>query len=189
MTEVHSFAEAADHLRWPGSVETTELRVTIPVRQAGRLLQEASRCWDDEWRQLHRDDDVAEPAAKSPAQRPESARDLEGDVSPEALRLAEPGLTTEAVTAAYRGGSSDTWRPFLMLLARQPGTWVSWSYLHATLGLTSRQCAGMIGAAERRCKGNPPYIKSYDDGHYWFQMPASAAEIVIRLAETAGPTA
>lgn len=182
------FPPAMSEDGWPGDIETTDLRLTLPLRQVSRLLQEASRCWEDEIAQMHRQDNAAEPEEKVLTPRPLSTKDLEGGISPEALRQAEPGLTPEAVSAAYRGGSSNTWRPFLSLLARQPGTWVAWSELYTALGLTDRQCAGMIGAAERRCKGKPPYIKSYDDGSYWFLMPASAADIVTRLAKTAGTT-
>jgi hypothetical protein len=68
-------------------------------------------------------------------------------------------------------------------LAAHPDEWVPWSTLYATLGLTHRQCAGMLGAAERRCKLYPPYVKSYEGGEYYFFMPKDVAELVAELAD------
>lgn len=83
----------------------------------------------------------------------------------------------------YLGGISDHWRPFLERLAQEPDEWVSWTVLCEAIGLTPRQASGMLGAAERRCNGRPPYEKSgYTEGDHWFRMPREVAEIIMELA-------
>jgi len=119
---------------------------------------------------------AGDPAAQTEAR----TNDGQG-VTLDALRAAGPGLTETAVRRNYQGGESEYWRPFLKLLAQQPEQWVPWESLYGALGLTDRQCAGMLGAAERRCKGYPPYIKAYDGG-YFFWMPKDVADAVIELA-------
>lgn len=95
-------------------------------------------------------------------------------------------FSIDNVTKAYRGGYSDHWRPFLLCLARfskaASDHWVRWEDLYEAIGLTDRSAAGMLGAAERRCKGLLPYTKSYEGG-YWFRMPESVADMIIDLAQ------
>jgi hypothetical protein len=100
---------------------------------------------------------------------------------------ADPeSLTEEEVRAAYSGGTSEYWRPFIVLLARQSQAaddgWVKWSQLHDALGLTGLQGAGMLGAAERRCAGKVPYQKAFEEGEHWFRMPPRLADQVLALA-------
>jgi hypothetical protein len=41
----------------------------------------------------------------------------------------------------------------------------------------------MLGAAERRCGGYPPYEKSgYTEGDHWFRMPKDVAETIKEVA-------
>jgi hypothetical protein len=40
----------------------------------------------------------------------------------------------------------------------------------------------MLGAAERRCKGAPPYVKTKEDGEYYFWMPKDVAALIVELA-------
>jgi hypothetical protein len=96
---------------------------------------------------------------------------------------AKSGFGKAAVRRAYMGGVSDYWRPFLDHLADNPDKWVAWKDLYTVIGMTDRQAAGMLGAAERRCKGKPPYEKLHEDGEYWFRMPAPVAALVTEFAE------
>ncbi|WP_328851260.1 hypothetical protein OG994_25855 [Micromonospora globbae] len=96
---------------------------------------------------------------------------------------ALPGFGKATVRKNYLGGVSDYWRPFLERLAEEPDEWVSWTVLCEAIGLTPHQASGMLGAAERRCKGYPPYEKSgYTEGDHWFRMPKEVAEIIKELA-------
>ena len=93
------------------------------------------------------------------------------------------GLDDDAVRRAYLGGRSEAWRPFLDVLADHGDQWVSWRALCREIGRTPAQAAGMLGAAERRCKQYPPYEKSgWTDGDRWFRMPEHAAAVVRALA-------
>lgn len=94
---------------------------------------------------------------------------------------AAAGFGAATVRKNYLGGYSDYWRPFLVELADHAGEWVEWTDLCDAVGLTPRQAAGMIGAAERRCKKLPPYEKAYEDGQHWFRMPTEVAEVVKEL--------
>jgi hypothetical protein len=40
----------------------------------------------------------------------------------------------------------------------------------------------MLGAAERLCKGFPPYVKSKDDSEYFFWMPKDVSELINEFA-------
>lgn len=103
---------------------------------------------------------------------------------------AAKGFSQASVISAYRGGVSEYWPVFLRILAQQSlaaaGTsndgWVAWDKLCAAIGLAPRSAAGMLGAAERRCQGAPPYEKAYEGGH-WFRMPEAVARLIIELAE------
>ncbi|MEU8015953.1 hypothetical protein AB0B74_08300 [Micromonospora parva] len=96
---------------------------------------------------------------------------------------AAAGFGKATVRKNYLGGVSDYWRPFLDHLAQEPGEWVSWTELCDAIGLTPRQASGMLGAAERRCNGYPPYEKSgYTEGDHWFRMPKDVAEIIKELS-------
>lgn len=100
----------------------------------------------------------------------------------EPKQRAAAGFGAATVKKSYLGGVSDYWRPFLQELAKRPGEWVSWEDLYTAINLEPNQAAGMLGAAERRCKLLPPYEKAYEDYTYWFRMPTSVAEIVTELA-------
>jgi hypothetical protein len=93
-----------------------------------------------------------------------------------------PWLTSDAVRRNYAGGESEYWRPFLGLLADEPEQWVHWPRLYDALGLKNTEAAGMLGAAERRCKGFPPYVKTKEEGEYFFWMPKDVSELIIELA-------
>jgi hypothetical protein len=54
--------------------------------------------------------------------------------------------------------------------------------LYGALGLKNTEAAGMLGAAERRCKGYPPYVKSRDDGEHYFWMPQDVSDLINELA-------
>lgn len=120
------------------------------------------------------------PAGSGPAEGT-GDNDSLGDSEGRKAR-ARNGFGRNAVQNAYSGGVSEHWRPFLEMLADRPGEWVAWSKLYEGIGLTNRQAAGMLGAAERRCKGHPPYEKAWEDDEHWFRMPAETAEIVKELA-------
>jgi hypothetical protein len=92
------------------------------------------------------------------------------------------GLKPEIVKANYKGGVSDYWRPFLDAMAKTPDVWVRWADLCVAIDLPPRRASGMLGAAERRCKGYPPYEKYEDTDGYWFRMPARVAEYVQEAA-------
>jgi len=157
------------------SADPVTVSVTVPRAQVADLMRYAARLWAP-------GDGQALKREGAPA-RNGHARDGEGTgVTQAALAAAAPGLAADAVAAAYRGGTSEHWRPFLKLLAHQPDTWVPWASLYGALGLTDRQCAGMLGAAERRCKGFPPYVKSAEGELYYFYMPSAVAAIVNGLA-------
>ncbi len=115
---------------------------------------------------------------------PEARVDGGEGVSLDALRVAGPGLTEEVVRRSYAGGDSEYWRPFLKLLAHTPEEWVHWPKIYNALGLKNTEAAGMLGAAERRCKGLPPYVKTKEDGQYYFWMPKDVSDLIIELATT-----
>lgn len=92
------------------------------------------------------------------------------------------GFGKGSVKKAYLGGVSEHWRPFLEELAHNRDEWVAWPELCAAIGLTPKQASGMLGAGERRCKGRPPYEKTYEGGTYFFRMPAKVADVVEELA-------
>ncbi len=143
---------------------------TIPKSRAGDLAAYVATLYDPP--------PTAGPAA--PTLR-DARVDGEG-VHPDALRAAGPGLTTDAVRRNYAGGESEYWRPFLKLLAHEPEQWVHWPKLYNALGLKNTEAAGMLGAAERRCGGFPPYVKTKEDGQYFFWVPQDVSELIIRLA-------
>jgi hypothetical protein len=120
------------------------------------------------------------PDGSRPADDRSDAEYLDGAEDRKAR--ARNGFGRNAVQKAYNGGVSEYWRPFLEMLADRGGEWVAWSTLYEGLGLTSRQAAGMLGAAERRCKGHPPYEKAWEEYEHWFRMPTETAEIVKELA-------
>lgn len=95
---------------------------------------------------------------------------------------ASAGFGAGTVRKNYLGGVSDYWRPFLEKLAAHPDEWLSWDHLCEAIGMSNRQAAGMLGAAERRCKRLPPYQKAYEDGEHWFLMPSDVAHVVKELA-------
>lgn len=114
-------------------------------------------------------------------------KELDGDISEEGGgRVPAPWtLGRTAIRGAYLGGVSDHWRPFLEALAAQPDVWVAWTELVKAIGMTAKQASGMIGAAERRCKGQPPYEKTRDAGEHYFRMPTAAADVIKQLAAEA----
>lgn len=95
---------------------------------------------------------------------------------------ARSGFGRDTVRKNYLGGVSDHWRPFLQVLASNPGEWWAWSDLCQEIGMTPREASGMLGAAERRCKQKPPYEKVQEGGEHWFLMPQEVADVVLELA-------
>jgi hypothetical protein len=147
-----------------------EFTTTVPKSRVGELAAFAATLYGPP------------PTAASATPALPDAR-LDGEhVHPDALYAAGPGLTSDAVRRNYAGGDSEYWRPFLKLLAHEPEQWVHWPKLYGALGLKNTEAAGMLGAAERRCKGFPPYVKSKDEGEYYFWMPKDVAELIIELA-------
>lgn len=96
------------------------------------------------------------------------------------------GFGKSAVRKAYNGGQSDYWRPFLEAMAAEAGEWVSWPDLCEAIGLSPKEASGMIGAAERRCKGRPPYEKVWEGGVRYFRMPVDVADVIKDLASKGG---
>lgn len=97
----------------------------------------------------------------------------------EKAKRSANGFGRATVRRNYFGGQSDYWRPFLNALADKPDDWVAWRELCKSIGLTPREASGMLGAAERRCKGYPPYYKSgYSKGDHWFSMPTEVAAMI-----------
>ena len=98
-------------------------------------------------------------------------------------RRAAAGFGASTVRKNYLGGVSAYWRPFLDELAAHPDEWVAWGKLCEAIDLEPARAAGMLGAAERRCKLLPPYEKAWDEGQHWFRMPKSVADVVKDLAD------
>ena len=146
-----------------------EFTTTVPKGRVGELAAFAATLFG------------APPTAPATPALLDAKLDGEG-VHPDALHAAGPGLTTDAVRRNYAGGDSEYWRPFLKLLAHEPESWVHWPTLYSALGLKNTEAAGMLGAAERRCKGFPPYVKSKEDGEYYFWMPKDVSELINGLA-------
>jgi hypothetical protein len=94
------------------------------------------------------------------------------------------GTGRRAVRDAYLGGVSDVWRPFLEYLADNAGEWVSWPELCEHIDRTPREASGMLGAAERRCNGRPPYEKAWQGRVRHFRMEPNVAEIINELRGT-----
>jgi hypothetical protein len=105
--------------------------------------------------------------------------------STETNRGTRWGFGREAVRKAYWGGTSDYWRPFLEELAANPDEWLAWHDLCAAIGLAPKQASGMLGAAERRLKGRPPFERSYEGGQYYFRMPSTVAEVINEITSEA----
>lgn len=147
-----------------------EFTITVPKSRVGELAAFAATLFGP-----------PPTAAPAPPALPDAKLDGEG-VHPDALHAAGPGLTSDAVRRNYAGGDSEYWRPFLKLLAHEPEHWVHWPKLYDALALKNTEAAGMLGAAERRCKGYPPYVKSKEDGEYYFWMPKDVSELINQLA-------
>jgi hypothetical protein len=92
------------------------------------------------------------------------------------------GWGRSSVRDAYFGGVSNVWRPFLEYLAERPDEWVSWHDLCDHIQRTPREASGMLGAAERRCGGRPPYEKKWEGTVRYFRMPAQLAELIKEAA-------
>ncbi|GAA1296058.1 hypothetical protein [Pseudonocardia xinjiangensis] len=82
------------------------------------------------------------------------------------------------IREAYLGGESIRWRPFLDILVRQPGDWVEWPELCRLIDFKPAQAAGMLGAAERRCRQNTPYEKKQVGGKQYFRVTPEVAAII-----------
>jgi hypothetical protein len=93
------------------------------------------------------------------------------------------GFGRRSIQDAYLGGVSEVWRPFLEYLADRPDEWVEWSDLCRHINRTPRQASGVLGAAERRCHGRPPYEKKSEGETHYFRMPAHAATVIQELRE------
>ena len=102
----------------------------------------------------------------------------------EKVGRAANGFGKATVKRNYFGGVSEYWRPFLEALAAQPDEWVAWKELCEEIELDPKKASGMLGAAERRCKGYPPYYKSgYTEGDHWFLMTAEVAAMIKEFAD------
>ncbi len=93
------------------------------------------------------------------------------------------GWGRRTVQDAYMGGVSDVWRPFLDYLSDRPDEWVSWTELCEHIQRTPQEASGMLGAAERRCHGRPPYEKKWVGQVRHFRMPESVAEVIVHLRD------
>lgn len=92
-------------------------------------------------------------------------------------------LDEDAVRQAYLGGTDNKpWRDLLEVLAEHAGNEVYWPELCEAIGLGRRSGAGVIGAAERRCKRNPPYTKRYAGEDTWFTMSPEVATVIKKVA-------
>ncbi|MBN9101470.1 MAG: hypothetical protein J0I49_25685 [Pseudonocardia sp.] len=97
-----------------------------------------------------------------------------------ALKSAEQSAV--GIREAYLGGESIRWRPFLDILVRQPGEWVEWTELCRLIDFKPAQAAGMLGAAERRCRHNTPYEKKTIRGKQYFRVTAEVAAIISEVS-------
>lgn len=95
------------------------------------------------------------------------------------------GWGRRAAQDAYLGGVSEVWRPLLEYLADRPDQWVPWPDLCQHINRTPRQASGVLGAAERRCGGRPPYEKKQEGDAHYFRMPAHVAEFINEVREEA----
>jgi hypothetical protein len=108
--------------------------------------------------------------------------ETEPSVDPQTGVKARWGWGRQAVHDAYLGGTSESWRPFLDHLAEHADEWVTWEELLKVIDFTAQQGAGMLGAAERRCKGRPPYEKRITGNVREFRMPSQVAEYIMEVA-------
>lgn len=90
-------------------------------------------------------------------------------------------LEHQDIKQAYSGGVSLYWRKMLDYLADNPDEWIKWTYICNHLGLSPRQSAGMIGAAERRCKASVPYTKKTVGDVRYFRLALDAAEVIKQI--------
>ena len=92
--------------------------------------------------------------------------------------IVEPSRSPVGIREAYLGGESKRWRPFLDILVSEPGKWFEWHDLCRQIDFTPSQAAGMLGAAERRCRQNTPYEKKHEGGKQYFRVTSDVADII-----------
>ena len=68
---------------------------------------------------------------------------------------------TMTIKEVYEGGTSKRWKSFLEYFAHRPEQWVKMAEGFEAVGFKVEQGVGLVGAAERRCKGNLPYQKRW----------------------------
>ncbi len=137
-------------------MEPVTVTVSVPKSDVPKLMQFAASLWTS----------VASEAA------------AEDDELSDAGRRMPWGWGAAAVQRAYLGGVSEHWRPFLEFLAEHAGQWVDWPDVLAAIDMGASQAAGMLGAAERRCKGRPPYEKQWRNGVRQFRMDPRVAHVI-----------
>ncbi len=145
--------------------DTLDVTLAVPAARIGDVYQFVANLY-----KIEKEDDTPPPITGDDT-RPSTSKNAGEDDQ------FAPGT----VMSNYCGGESEYWRPFLDELAKRPGEWVEWTALCAAIDLPPRQASGMIGAAERRCKGRPPYEKCFEDGQHWFRMPAEVADVVRQI--------
>jgi hypothetical protein len=106
------------------------------------------------------------------------------------LRDGEDGTSPDAVRRAYDAGANEHWRAFLKVLAHEAkvakGGPVDWQVLCNQVGITRREGAGMLGAAQKRLSGVFPFTRESSGDNYRFTMREDVADMVIDLAKAQG---
>jgi hypothetical protein len=108
-----------------------------------------------------------------------------------AAGLEEDRYSEKAVQAAWNGGAGTAFRAFLKALAHlsliaQDPRGVRWPEICDTISLSRKEASGVLGAANKRLKGRPPFTRLQQGDEYWFQMRPEVANMIIQLAEGEG---
>lgn len=139
-------------------MEARSMEVTIPQGSESRLMQFVAGLWADEAQA----DTTTQAGPKTP-----------GTNGSKALTIQE----------IYEGGTSKRWKSFLEFFAHRPEQWIKMSDGFKAVGFNVQQGVGLVGAAERRCKGNLPYMKRFDsDEKVEVWMSRAIADEIIRLS-------
>jgi hypothetical protein len=94
------------------------------------------------------------------------------------LARAPWGMGPGLVKKAFLGGASEYWKPFLTYLHDYPDEWINQDDVIVLLEMEPTSFPGFLGAAERRCKKRPPYVKKRINDRVHFMMPRSVAEVI-----------